>query len=339
MLLEPNRPSLSLIAGRSRALWDALSSGLYGTRLSRLACGAQLVEAGGTSPGSFEAGRLAAELAQGGLASARLGLARVCALTLPVITVETFFPAAACLDLQMAEYAEGVMLSGPLRLFLRPPRFVDMDTNAAGAEGAMVALVQAQAPVTDEWAESLARRAGIDPARLRLVWVPEDSVAGSTQICGRMNESILLTLVNSQERDPHRPVHLLGSCPVCPVLRQTTDKSRLLPDDFLHYLAQCHLTYDAAPGEDLQALAEGLCFRSAPAYGALFADLLEQAGGDFFKIPDVAHINKLAAVTVNELTSGRVCCAGRPEPERLAPCLACPGQAPSPFPEKEAAAL
>ncbi|MPN41739.1 hypothetical protein SDC9_189294 [bioreactor metagenome] len=86
-------------------------------------------------------------------------------------------------------------------------------------------------------------------------------------------------------------------------------------------------------------MAQGLCFRSAPAYGALFADLLEQAGGDFFKIPDMAHINKLAAVTVNEPASGRVFCAGAPEPERLAPYLACSGQAPASIPEKEATAL
>lgn len=313
------QPGLSLIAARSQTLWERLCSEHLGTRLTRMACGVSLLDVGTAAPGSLEAGRLVTELAQGGLAEARLSMTQVCGVSLPAITVETFFPACACLEMQMATAADGAMLSGPLRLFLQPARYAKIDVALQKAKGAMVGVIQPWREITDGWAAALAKRAGIPAEELRLVSVPMESVAGSTQICGRMNENITLTVARSLGLDPLRLTHLFGACPVTPVLKTSVGGKTLLPDDFLHYLAEAVLTWEGE--EEPKALAESLCFRSAPAYGTLFADLMEAAGGDFYKIPNLAHINKLARVTVNELTSGALGFAGKPEPERLRPYL------------------
>ena len=55
--------------------------------------------------------------------------------------------------------------------------------------------------------------------------------------------------------------------------------------------------------------------------GVLFADLLEKAGGDFFRIPNIRHINRLAEITVTDRASGAVCRAGRMHPEILLEAL------------------
>jgi len=319
--LENKKIPLSLIAKRCKEIWDELTCGLYGTDLYRLPSGAEILDAGLYAAGSFEAGRLITELSQGGLARAALAMTELCGMSLPVITVETYSPACACLDMQMAFAVNGVMLSGPMRLFLEPLRFSYADAALRSAGDAMIAVIQPDAPVSEDWVKSLAEKAAVSPAQVRLVVVPMKSISGCTQICGRMNENTMLTLTRSLGYDPGRAQHLVGTCPVCPVFAKPIHGKVLLPDDFLHYLAEAFLTYRAREGEDLQLLSDGLCFRSASAYGKLFSDLLAEADGDFYKIPNISHINKLARVTVNDLFSGFVYHAGCTEPDFLAPFL------------------
>ena len=66
-----------------------------------------------------------------------------------------------------------------------------------------------------------------------------------------------------------------------------------------------------------QKLADELAFRSLSIFGTLFIDLLDQAGGNFFKIPNLLHINKLALAEVYDPESGRTCRAGELRPDLL----------------------
>ena len=67
------------------------------------------------------------------------------------------------------------------------------------------------------------------------------------------------------------------------------------------------------------APAAGPAAAAAHAIVSLFEnpDLLEAAGGDFFKIPNISDINRLAKVTVNDLREGRLYHAGEKRPDLI----------------------
>lgn len=308
--------ALSVIHTRTQRLWDTLAAGQreYGVRLLELPGGTQVLDTC-REAGSWEAGRLVTQLSQGGLSTASLALVQLEELCLPQITVDTRAPAAACLDMQMAVPLGSALLSGPIRLFLEPLRFVEGDIPLAQATGAMTAVVEQEQAPTPALARELAQAARVHPGQLRIVWVRMGSVVGNTQIAGRVVENVVLTVGRSLELDPTRIAGVMGSAPVCPCYRP--GEGALLPDDFTHYTAQAYVSW-LGGGEDIQALARGLCFRSAYCYGQLFSTLLARAGGAFWNIPDITHINKLSRVTVNDLATGRLAGAGRPEPQRLA---------------------
>ncbi|MEL7608922.1 MAG: methenyltetrahydromethanopterin cyclohydrolase [Bacillota bacterium] len=307
------RVSLSTIDRCCKNLYEDLAGGpeRYRVARARLACGAQVLDAGVETAGSFETGAKVSELCQGGLARASIGVAECGGTPFPAIAVESFAPALSTFKLQSAFGFEGVMLSGPIKLHLEENPFIDRDIPLQDAKNTLSAVVQADELPDCAWARRLAERVKCNAEDLRLVVAPQESVAGSTQISGRMNENILLTMEKSLGYPAAAVEQIVGRSPICPVNSGAKGKKRLLPDDFLHYAGCAYLTMRAEPGWDVKKLAYDLTFESLDIYGALFIDLLEAAGGDFFKIPNIGGINKLAVVTVNDLNSRRVYAAGR----------------------------
>ena len=318
--------SLSTVETASDRLFGMLCDNAQelGVKVLRMDCGALLVDAGIDVRGSIEAGRIITELSQGGLSRATVSITEVCGVSLPKITVESFYPAAACLDMQMGLEIQGTaLLSGPIRLFVEELRFVDEDIPLAEAKGAMVAIVEpydGHKMITDETALAIAESAHIDIKDLRIVLVPATGIAGAVQVCGRPGEDVVLTVGRSLLLDPRKIVHLISSSPVNPIYDDNNPK-RLGADDFLHYMGECYMTWQADPGEDVSSLADTLCFHSLAHYGTYFEDLLDEAGGDFFKIPGITDINRIARVTVNDVTNGKLYSAGELHPEMIAPRL------------------
>lgn len=317
--------ALSAVSTAVGRLWDTLEAHKreLGLGLTRLDCGALVLDTWKQHPGSLEAGRLITELSQGGLCRVSLDLISMGDVCLPQITVVSLAPAAACLDLQMAVPLGCALLSGPIRLFLEPLRFIEGDIPLSAAQGAMVAIVEQTAPISDTLALEISQAAHLSPGQLRIIWVAMGTLTGNTQIAGRAVEDVVLTVGRSLELDPTRIVSVTGKCPVCPVYHGGPDV--LLPDDFTHYAAQAFVSWLGSENEDLEALVTSLCFQSASCYGERFGTLLDRANYNFWNIPDITNINKLSRVTLNDLCSGRLVSAGQPEPERLTPFLTVPG--------------
>ena len=284
----------------------------YGIEVSSMPCGAKLIDAGVNTVGSYAAGALVTELCQGGLASAVIRPQNMGRLLLPHIFVETYIPRCANLVLQSAREFEGEMISGPIKMFL------EKDAPAVeSCTAGLTAVLQCDKFPSDEWTQSLAKAAGCAPQQITLVAVPQGSAAGSTQIAGRMNENVLFTMENSLGHHSSIVRHILGYCPIGPYGPAPEGKHLLLPDDYLHYASGACLTIEAPDGMDIQKLADDLAFNSLSIYGKLFYELLEQAGWDFFKIPDVMHINKLAEITICDIRSGKTAVAGCKDTEIL----------------------
>ncbi|MEN6339128.1 MAG: methenyltetrahydromethanopterin cyclohydrolase [Clostridiaceae bacterium] len=308
---------LSKIGSYSSAIFKTLLSQLeqFGLTSVRSACGAEVLFADHDGIGAASGGALAAALCQGGLADVSNYTADFGGKTLPYVRSKTTLPHLATLTLQSADCFEGVMLSGPVKLHLDSSS--EVEYNEDPSCGSYSLLVQADAVPSDSWMVSLARRAGCRPEQLTLLVSPQTRLLGAAQIAGRMNENMIFTMERSLGLDASVVASIEGYAPVCPPGAKTKRKKPLLPDDYLHYGAFSRLTLRPGAGVDAQQLANDLAFCSLSIFGTMFADLLEQAGGDFFKIPNLLHINKLALVEVFDPESGKTCRAGELRPDLL----------------------
>ncbi len=311
------KPTLGKIGSNCAALIGELTqnAGAYGLVTSRAHCGALLITVENETPGSTAAGALAAALCQGGLAETRAYSAPLCDRTYPFVRSETAYPRLAALALQSAHSFSGHMISGPLKLHLEHTEEIGDPSDPSG--GSLCALVQADETPDDRWVSLLADAAGCSPEKLTLLVAAQDSTLGAAQIAGRMNENMIFTMERSLGIDASCVSYVAGYAPVCPPGAKTKSGKALLPDDFLHYGAFSRLTLNETSGLDPEKLAKKLAFESADIFGAYFSDLLDQAGGDFFKIPNLQHINKLAVAEVFDPACGKAFRAGSLYPELL----------------------
>jgi methenyltetrahydromethanopterin cyclohydrolase len=297
---------IALIEGLER---DACVLGLEVTRLEN---GAAVIDCGVNVPGSWEAGRRITEISQGGMASARLGVTEVAGVVLPELTVESWSPVLSAFGLQvsvpLSEIDPAVRVSGPiLARFADGPLGMPREKLNGPAWG--VSVVESDRLPASKIAGNLASRSGLPESDLTLIVVPGGSVAGVTQIAGRINESVVFTMEESLGIDCSCVAHLFGAGPIAPAA-DVGVPSAVAPDDLIHYAGRVVLTIDSDCGMDPADLAARLTFRSTPIYGSRFADLLADAGGVFEAIPGLIDLNKVAQVTVIDRRTGAAFSAG-----------------------------
>ena len=298
------KPSLNQIGNACTKLLDTLvqNSTRFGLRISLADCGARVLFAESDTPESIHAGALAASLCQGGLATLSAYEDTFGSQTLPFVHSKTNLPRLATLTLQSACAFHGVMLSGPVKLHLDQSNEIEYNTDPAN--GSYSAIVQSNAIPSESWMVLLADAMRCHPELITLFVAPETSMIGAAQIAGRMNENMIFTMERSLGLDSNIVAYIEGYAPVCPPGAKQKNGTALLPDDFLHYGAFSRLVLAKGATVDPQKLADDLAFVSTDIFGMLFSDLLQKAGGDFFQIPNLLHINKLAIVEVVDSDNG-----------------------------------
>ena len=305
---------LEWIANRSAQLLQSLKQDacVLGLGVSHLENGAAVIDCGVKASGSLEAGRRITEISQGGMASARLGTTEIAGTVLPELTVDSWLPKVSAYGLQvsipLSEVDPAIRVSGPILARCSEGRFEarreDLGNSAWG-----IAVVEAEDLPSERLSDALARRSGLSPADLNLIVVPSNSLAGATQIAGRINECVLFTLEESLGIDCSCISQILASVPVSLSLDIGAGHP-VTPDDFIHYLGRVVLSVTSDTGMDWEPVASQLVFRSTSAYGTLFSQLLADAGGVFEDIPGLIDLNKVAQVTVIDSLSGRSFSAG-----------------------------
>ena len=225
-MLSINTEALA-IAERMIALAEQLD-----IQVSHLPCGARIIDAGINAPGSWQAGKLIAEISLGGLGSVEFIPARFGAdphagdeagFWLPAARVVVDHPLLACLASQYAGWGirRGdyfAIGSGPARaLAAVEPLFQQLKYRDHG-EVALIILEGRQWP-TDEVAQYIARKCRIAPSGLTMILAPASCLAGSFQLSARvvatgMHKMLYLGFDFNQVR------HGFGFCPVAPVVPQ-----------------------------------------------------------------------------------------------------------------------
>jgi methenyltetrahydromethanopterin cyclohydrolase len=273
--------------------------------------GTTLIDMGVDVKGGFLAGKYLTDICLGGLGHTELSTVDIDGLVLPSIVVTADYPSVALLGSQFAGWqikvGEGdnqyfAMGSGPARALPLKPKEIYKDVS----DVAVIALETDVKP-TDAATQFIAQKCGVDPKNLYVVYAPTSSVAGSTQISGRIVETGLHKLYKSG-LDPKKVQTGLGEAPIAPIHPKSI-KAMGRTNDMILYAGRVYFEVEAENDEALKKIVQATPSSASTSYGKPFYDLFKEAGFDFYKIDE--GLFAPAVVTVNNLTTGHITTAGK----------------------------
>jgi len=280
-------------------------------RVEKTPQGTTLIDAGIKTLGSLIAGKLLTEICLGGIGTSSLTNFSCCDLTLPGIFVTTSQPSISLLGSQFAGWRLVVgkyfaMASGPARaLALKPRELYEKISYRDESDSAVVVLEAVEKPPRDVLS-ILAEQCRVTPDRLYVLVAPTSSIAGSTQVSGRVVE-VGLHKLTDVGFDPKEVVSGSGYAPIAPV-HPKINKAMGRTNDMILYGGTVHFTVSTDDDDQLEAMVERVPSCTSEDYGKPFAEIFKAAGYDFYKIDP--RLFAPAAITVNNLKTGSVFSAG-----------------------------
>ena len=165
----------------------------YGVTVSKSTAGATVIDAGVNAPGGFQAGKKLIELCMGGAGKATLGFKTYGNITFPSVTVATDHPAIAALGSQFAGWRikDGDQIaigSGPVRALALKPKDVYEEIGYKDQSDKAVLTLESNTLPSDALVEKVCTQSNISPPNLIVVVAPTASIAGLTQVTGRVVE-------------------------------------------------------------------------------------------------------------------------------------------------------
>lgn len=279
--------------------------------IEKTAAGATVIDAGINAVGGYAAGRYATEICMGNLGEARISTFTHGGLTLPSIEVTTDFPGIALFGAQFAGWRISVdkyfaMGSGPARaLALKPKDLYEKIGYKDDADTAILVLETTEKP-GDAVVEYISKTCGVASDRLYILLTPTSSLAGSTQISGRIVETGLHKLTEVGF-DPNKVISGYGAAPIAPIHPKfTTAMGRT--NDMLLYAGTAYFTVEHDDDDELKELIKKVPSSSSKDYGKPFAKVFKAAGYDFYKIDP--GLFAPAVIVINNIASGKTYSAG-----------------------------
>lgn len=266
--------------------------------------GATIVDAGIDYPGGIETGRLITEICMG-------GLGRVSIEANPTfhnwpwqISVRALNPVLACLGSQYAGWSLSAggfsaLGSGPGRaMAAREELFAELGYKDDGDSACLVLEVENAPPAAV--IEKVSRDCGVAPSSLTFILTPTTSLAGSTQVVGRILE-VAIHKAHAVEFPLEQIVDGMGTAPLAPpAADMITGMGRI--NDAIIFGGSVHLFVTGADA-DAQKLAHMLPARSSRDYGKPFAEIFKSYKGNFYAIDQMLFSPARAIVTA--LDSGK----------------------------------
>lgn len=290
----------------------------YGVIVEETSSGSTVVDAGIEGEGGFETGRVITEICMGGCGKAEIAYKEYGKLSLPSIFIYTDHPALAALGSQFAGWRikEGnyfAIGSGPARaLALKPREIYEKIEYRDSFERAVVVLETDKHPPTG-LLERLARECQVSLKNLTVILTPTASVAGSTQVSGRVVE----TGIHKLKRlglDPKLISSAWGSAPIPPIHPKFKQAMARTNDAILYGgIAYYAVQYDDE--EALKEMARKAPSKASEAHGKPFIEIFKEANYDFYKIDP--NLFAPAILIVNNVRTGSVFRAGEIDVEAL----------------------
>ena len=273
--------------------------------------GTTFIDAGIKAEGGFQAGKKIVEICLGGYGKAEVCAACYDDMMLPSVFVYTNRPAVSTLGSQFADWQIkrddfSAIGSGPARALVRRNRelYEKIDYKDESEDAVLVLETSSEPP--EPLIEDIAKECRVLLKRLFLVLVPTSSVAGSTQVSGRIVETGLHKLVKLGF-DPKRASHAYGSAPIAPVHPRFVAAMGRTNDAIL-YGGSAHYDVKGYSDEELEKIVAKAPSSASKSYGRAFKETFRAAGHDFYKIDP--NLFAPAVVSVCNLDTGNSFVAG-----------------------------
>ncbi len=295
----------------------------YGVTVSKSTAGATIVDAGVNAPGGFQAGKKLTELCLGGAGKAQIGFKTYGDLTFPSITVSSDFPAIAMLGSQFAGWRikepDGNIAigSGPIRALALKPKDVFEEISYKDTSDKAVITLETNVLPSDALIEKVCVASDIKPENLIAVAAPTASIAGLTQVAGRVVE-VGIHKLKTVGLDPKVIRYAMGYAPIPPV-GPDFDVAMARTNDAILYGGTVYCTVDYDDEIALQKIVEQAPSMASKDYGKPFLQIFREADKDFYKIDH--GLFAPALLIINNAKTGRTFKAGKINPQVLSQAL------------------
>jgi methenyltetrahydromethanopterin cyclohydrolase len=284
-----------------------------GVKVIQMACGATLIDMGLNVPGSTQAGVLFTRVTLGDMALVSLGRWRLDErFTFQSVEVSVTEPLIACLASQIAGWQLGAgefatIGSGPARAqgAIATDHYLD-STPYRDRSSEVVLCIQDVRYPQDSIALEVAAACKVAPENVYLLLAPSASIVGSIQVAARMVE-IACHKMRMKGFAVSKVVNARGTAPVAPLVRDEI-KAMGRINDALLYGGETEFWVDAEDEEIAAVIDQLVSKTSSPYYPALFGDVFERAGRDFYQIDHDFHC--IAKTQIHNVRTGKSFAAG-----------------------------
>ncbi len=294
----------------------------YGVNISKSSAGATVVDAGVNALGGFQAGKKLIELCMGGAGKVQLGFKTYGDLTFPSITVSTDHPAIAALGSQFAGWrikdGDSIAIgSGPVRALVLKPKDVYEEIGYKDSSDKAVLTLESNSLPSDALIEKVTTASNISAQNLIVVVAPTASIAGLTQVTGRIVE-VGIHKLRTLGLSPKLIRYAMGYAPI-PPLGKDFEVAMARTNDAILYGGTVYCTVDYDDENALQKITEQAPSMASKDYGKPFLQIFREADRDFYKIDH--GLFAPAVLMINNAKTGRTFKAGQINPKVLAQSL------------------
>jgi methenyltetrahydromethanopterin cyclohydrolase len=303
-----------LLNERAQRLVESIIADSAALRIAvhRTSSGARVLDCGIKTEGGLQAGLMMARVCLSDLGEVTVAPGDIGGVPCPLVQVTTDQPVQACMASQYAGWQIKAgkffaMGSGPMRAAYGKEELFGL---IGGKEQAPVAVgvMETRRLPDDAVVAYLCDRLKVPATQVTLLAAPTGSIAGTVQVVARSVEMAMHKL-HELKFDLAKIVSGHGVAPLPPVANDDL-KAMGRVNDAIIYGGRVVLWVRADDAE-LEAVGPKVPSISSPDHGALFRELFERSGGDFYKM-DAGLFSPAQVVFVN-LPSGRAHCFGRTE--------------------------
>ena len=292
----------------------------YGVIVEKGESGATIIDVGIKAEGGFLAGEMVTEICLGGYGTAKVLPIQYGEVVLQSVYVQTDHPALSTLASQFAGWqikGDGfsAIASGPARALALKPKDLYEKLRYKEESDTAVLVLETETKPPEAIIQQITEKCKVTPENLFLVTFSTTSIAGATQVSGRIVETGLHKL----ERlglDPLTVKHAWGYAPIVP-MHPNSGEAMGRTNDAILYGGVTNYTVNFEDEEKLESIV-----KQAPSSASKmlqearrlaeknprFLDIFREAGFDFYKIDP--NIFAPAIVAVTSMRTGKTYRAG-----------------------------
>jgi methenyltetrahydromethanopterin cyclohydrolase len=308
----------------NRLAWRLLdelieSSDLCGVTVEKTNLGTTFIDAGAIARGGFRAGKIITEICMGGCGRAKITFREYGELILPSIQIYSDHPAIATLGSQFAgwrisEQGYFAIGSGPARALAQKPQEIYQEIGYKDDFDKGIVVLEADKFPPPKVAQQFAKDCGVSYENLAVILTPTTSLAGATQVSGRIVETGIHKL-RRLGLDPNVIVFASGYAPISPIHPKFAVAMARTNDSIL-YGGVAYYVVEQDDDEKLKEIVNRAPSMASKAYGRPFIDIFKEAKYDFYKIDP--NLFAPALLIINNAKTGNTFRSGKVNSEALA---------------------